>query len=80
MSPATSRPSSSSRSPHSIRLHQRGCCAILSARLPPDAHAALQTKFRVPIIDDAIDQATAQGEADMVMFILEERFTVSAEA
>lgn len=41
---------------------------------------ALQTKFRVPIIDDAIDKATAHGEADMLLFILEERFTVSAEA
>jgi hypothetical protein len=48
---------------------------------------ALQTKFRVPIIDDAIDKATAQGieqgiqqaEADMLLLILEERFTVSDE-
>jgi hypothetical protein len=43
----------------------------------------LQTKFRVPIIDDAIDKATAQGieqgEADMLLLILEERFTVSGE-
>jgi hypothetical protein len=48
---------------------------------------ALQTKFRVPIIDDAIDKATArgieqgiqQGEADVLLLILEERFTVSDE-
>jgi|HubBroStandDraft_6_1064221.scaffolds.fasta_scaffold2910620_1 hypothetical protein len=48
---------------------------------------ALQTTFRVPIIDDAIDKATARGvqqgiqqaEADMLLLILEERFTVAIQ-
>jgi 5-carboxymethyl-2-hydroxymuconate isomerase len=48
---------------------------------------ALKTKFRVPIIDDAVDEATARGiqqgielaEVDMLLLILEERFTVSDE-
>jgi hypothetical protein len=44
---------------------------------------ALKTKFRVPIIDDAVDKATARGielaEVDMLLLILEERFTVSDE-
>jgi hypothetical protein len=44
---------------------------------------SLQTKFRVPIIDDAIDKATTRGiergEVDMLLLILEERFTVSAD-
>jgi hypothetical protein len=63
---------------------------IVKIAKPADRKAleeALQTKFRVPIIDDAIDKATAQGieqgieqgEADMLLLILEERFTVSAE-
>jgi hypothetical protein len=68
---------------------------IVKIAKPADRKAleeALQTKFRVPIIDDAIDKATAlgieqgieqgtaQGEADMLLLILEERFTVSDEA
>ena len=63
---------------------------ILKIAKPADRKAleeALQTKFRVPIIDDAIEKATAQGieqgiekgEADMLLLILDERFTVPAE-
>jgi len=59
----------------------------------------LKTKFRVPIIDNAIDKAISQGfaggfaggfeqgfeqgmrigKADMLLFVLGERFTVTAE-
>jgi hypothetical protein len=63
---------------------------ILKIAKPADRKAleeALQTKFRVPIIDDAIDKATTRGieqgiergEVDMLLLILEERFTVSAD-
>jgi hypothetical protein len=67
---------------------------ILKIAKPADRKAleeALQTKFRVPIIDNAIDKAIAEGmekgiemgiekgEADMLLLILEERFTVPAE-
>jgi hypothetical protein len=51
---------------------------IVKIARPADRKAleeALQTKFRVPIIDDAIDKATA----DMLLLILNERFTVPAE-
>jgi hypothetical protein len=59
---------------------------IVKIAKPADRKAleeALQTKFRVPIIDNAIDKAIAQGieqgEADMLLLILDERFTVPAE-
>jgi hypothetical protein len=75
-----------------------GIRIVMKIAKPADRKAleeALQTKFRVPIIDDAIDKAIAQGvkqgieqgieqglkqgEVDIVLVILEERFTVSAD-